>query len=96
MKPNLSLDSQIDELHALEACFIKSSEPSCTAEEVFEMIRKKFSKIQCELDKISHTEEIEWGKETVLQAAYRDGQSVLERAFNAHIEVLRRGFVPRP
>jgi hypothetical protein len=90
MKTNL--DSLIAELRALDVCFIEFSQPPHTAKEAFDKIQKKFNDIQYELNKISDNEDREWEKEVLLQDAYIKGLSILKTAFEAHINVLQRGY----
>ncbi len=92
MKKNL--DSLIAELSALDVCFIEFSQPPHTAEEAFQTIQEKFNNIQDKLNEISQNENREWEKEVMLQDAYIKGLSILKTAFEAHINVLQRGYRP--
>ncbi len=91
-KMKTNLDSLIAELLALDACFIEFSKPPHTAEEAFDTIREKFNNIQDKLNEFSKNEDRKWEKEDVLQDAYMKGLSILKTAFEAHINVLQRGY----
>lgn len=86
-----SIDLQTNKLRALKKYYSSFSNISCSAEDVFETICKKFGEIQSKLDDIFHTEKRDFEKETALHIAYLEAQSVLECAYNEHI-VFRKGY----